>query len=139
MALWQALNDNWQLFRCSVPGRRFQDWYWHRCRRRYGSNSRARRWLYRLAGGLVMTAGVVMLATPGPGWGFIGLGAAFLAGESLAVARTLDSMELRLRGRLRQAARAWAEATPLARSAVIVGMAVILCAPAYGLYLLLGE
>jgi hypothetical protein len=59
----------------------------------------------RLAGGaLVVIAGLVMLAFPGPGVLVIVLGLAMLGGEFAWVATAMDSIEVRLRrlwGRIR--------------------------------------
>lgn len=93
----QDFRQNWRLFRLSAPGRRFQDWYWHRCRLRTCRQSPYRRLLTMLTGLAITVAGAVMLLTPGPGWLVIAVGGAVLAGESLWVARVCDAQELRLR------------------------------------------
>lgn len=84
-----GLND---LLRGS-PGRRFSALY--RLRRQ-----RKPRWL-RIAGvvggGMLMLLGVLLVPTPGPGLLALLLGAGLIATESLAFARALDRLELRLR------------------------------------------
>jgi hypothetical protein len=105
--LLQEIRQNWRLFRLSVPGRRFQDWYWHRCRRRTSNQSSHRKLLTLLVGLLIAAAGVVLLVTPGPGWLVIAVGGAVLAGESLWVARFCDAQELRLRRWARAGRALW--------------------------------
>ncbi len=76
-----------------APGRRFSALY--RLRRQ-----RRRRWLRLLgvtSGGLLMLIGILLVPTPGPGLLALLLGAGLIASESLAFARALDRLELRLR------------------------------------------
>ena len=49
------------------------------------------------AGVLVVIAGVIALPLPGPGLAIMALGAVLVAEESLAAARALDWLELKLR------------------------------------------
>lgn len=74
----------------------------HRFRRRYFARHRpeARRLdgVLRIVGGAVLVVvGAVFCVLPGPGLPPLILGAALIAGESLPVARWLDSVEMRLR------------------------------------------
>ena len=78
-----------------TPGRRFSAL--HRVRRRRNG---ARKVLTIAAGGLLILLGAVLVATPGPGLLAALLGAGLIATESLAFARFLDRLELRLRARL---------------------------------------
>jgi UPF0716 family protein affecting phage T7 exclusion len=81
-----------------TPGRRFSAL--HRVRRRRNG---ARKALNVGAGGVLILLGGVLVATPGPGLVAALLGAGLIASESLAFARFLDSLELRVRALLRKA------------------------------------
>ena len=49
------------------------------------------------AGVSLVVVGLVLVPAPGPGWLVVFAGAGLLAQESLALARSLDAMELRVR------------------------------------------
>jgi hypothetical protein len=83
-----------QLLR-GTPGRRFRAL--HRSRRRRHAALKA---LSIATGVFLILVGVVLLPTPGPGLLAAALGAGLIAGESLAFARALDRLELRLRSLL---------------------------------------
>lgn len=116
-----SLRESWNRFKSGQPGGRFEAEY-HRARERRTAVWQ-RRALVVLGIGLI-AVGVVALPAPGPGWLVIGAGGALLARESLAVARFLDSAEVRGR-RLWSALRhRWKSASPLARTIAGVGMVV---------------
>jgi hypothetical protein len=78
------------------PGKRFQAHYKHEKQARHGHNSTGR--IVRLVLGLALVGvGLVFCVIPGPGLPIIFIGGAFLAAESLIVARAMDWAELRLR------------------------------------------
>ena len=75
-----------------APGRRFRAL--HRVRRGRHPVLKA---LTIGTGVLLMLVGVLLVATPGPGSLAVLFGAGLVASESLAFARALDRLELRLR------------------------------------------
>ena len=85
---------SWEALRRDPPGERFQRHY-----RRRHEQERGRLIRLRVVGlaSVLIGVGVVLLFVPGPGTVLIGLGAALVAEESLAVARALDWTELKLR------------------------------------------
>lgn len=73
----------------AAPGRRFiERWERHR---EAGVANRA---VAISTGGIIILAGVIMLAVPGPGLVAVALGIGFLAGESRRLSRRLDRIEL---------------------------------------------
>jgi UPF0716 family protein affecting phage T7 exclusion len=79
-----------------TPGRRFSAL--HRLRRQ--RRGRVLKTLTMLGGALLVLVGVLLLPTPGPGLLTLLLGVGLIASESLAIARALDRLELRLRSLL---------------------------------------
>ena len=89
-----ALKRNWQQFKRSRPGRRFQDHY----QRKNGERVSA---LWRcallLGGAVLCLVGLFFMAVPGPGIPILVLGAALIAQQSAGTARLLDRAEVSLR------------------------------------------
>ena len=81
----------WQHFRDTPSGRRFQTRY---RMRRAQKGGYLRKILLSTAGGLLMMVGVALLVLPGPGLLVMLIGAAFIAEESLFAARMLDRIDL---------------------------------------------
>jgi hypothetical protein len=98
----EALKRNWQQFKRSRPGRRFQDHY----RRKNGERIGA---LWRCAllvsGAALCLVGLFFMAVPGPGIPILVLGAALIAQQSAGTARLLDRAELSLRRLVRSRGR----------------------------------
>jgi hypothetical protein len=80
--------------RQAQPGQRFQQYYRQRQVKR---SHRVLRLLLMTVGLVCVLIGFLMLVTPGPGVVFLLAGGAFLAEESLWVARAFDGTELRMR------------------------------------------
>ena len=99
-----GLRKQWRDLRKATPGRRFQNRYYGRKKRRYNPFSKL---LYVVLGTLLTIAGIVLLPAPGPGFIVIFVGAAMLAQESLLVARACDWAEVKARAVLGRARRAW--------------------------------
>ncbi len=78
----------------SPPGVRFQQLYNQRHQR---NKSFIRRIAFILTGLLLLPVGVIFWFIPGSGWLIIFIGLALLSGESKALARFLDFMELKTR------------------------------------------
>ena len=85
----------WDRFVHTAPGQRFQERY-RRMQERKGSAWR--RGALVCAGALLCLVGLFFMAVPGPGIPILALGLAFIAQESVALARFLDRAEVKLRG-----------------------------------------
>jgi hypothetical protein len=93
-----------------------------------------------IAGGIVVIAiGLVMLPAPGPGIIVIGIGGAMIAQESLAVAKLLDSIEVKGRALFRRLKSAWKKSSPLTRLSAIAMFALCFAALLYGSFTLLND
>lgn len=128
--MFAGLKRQWRTFRAGRPGRRFQDRY-----ERSQKSKHSQAWYLHLlkpALALVLTVGgVVLCFIPGPGIPLMIIGAGLFADNSLALARALDWMEVRLRRIVRWAKRWWALASRPARGGVVAGAVLILCAVTY--------
>jgi uncharacterized protein (TIGR02611 family) len=128
----ERAKENWQRFKQSKPGHRFQDHH-YRCQRAYRSRSYLRG-LFGIAWGLlVVVGGVIAVPAPGPGWLIILLGLGVIAGESLFFARSLDRVEVILRRLARLVVGVWTTSTTLVK--VLITLTVLACAAAlvYGM------
>jgi hypothetical protein len=98
----EFLRRQWEQFRKSRPGQRFQDYY----ERKKGSRGGAL-WSCAaiLLGALLCLVGLFFMAVPGPGIPILALGAVLIAQQSLGTARFLDRIELKLRRLVRSRAR----------------------------------
>lgn len=74
-----------------------------------------------MLGVAIIAVGVIALPAPGPGTLVLAIGGALMARESLAVARALDWLEVKLRRAARWAGRLW-HGTPL-WAKVVIGLA----------------
>jgi hypothetical protein len=90
--MFDGLKRRWRRLKAGEPGARFQRQYREN---RETRKSGLRRWGTVAVGAGLILVGVVALFVPGPGILFIAAGGAVLARESLAVARTLDWVEVR--------------------------------------------
>ena len=95
----QASRKLWRRLIDGKPGSRFQERY---LRRRQTPSGRLRKCLVIVAGALLVIVGIILLPAPGPGALIMLAGATLIAQESLAAARVLDRVELRLRGVFRR-------------------------------------
>ena len=91
--MFANLQHDWKRLKESEPGHRFQDRYYRRHREDNGLKKYHRAVIIGI-GLLIIGVGVLLLLIPGPGWATIGLGAAFIAGESLILAKILDILEM---------------------------------------------
>ena len=112
----------WRKLRRGYPGRRFQDLYDYRHRRRV-RRARPSRW-FGLGGGFVLLAvGLAIGWLPGPG-GFLSIvGLALVATELRPLARLLDRSELILRGWME---RLWGSGPAAKRMLVVAGAVLAL-------------
>ena len=88
--------QNWQEFKESKPGHRFQDRYRRRQESEHGWKDPRR--LFYVVGGLILAVGSLAFGIlPGPGMLTFFLGVGMIAGEFGPVARLLDWAEVRAR------------------------------------------
>src|ERR687890_1556646 len=88
--------QNWQEFKESKPGHRFQDRYRRRQESEHGWKDPRR--LFYVVGGLILALGSLAFGVlPGPGMLTFFVGVGMIAGEFRPVARLLDWAEVRAR------------------------------------------
>jgi len=95
MPTFKRLRAAWRPLREARPGKRFEAFHESRKAQRGG---RPWRFLFMAGGVTLVLLGLLLVPAPGPGWLVVFAGAGLLAQESLGVARSLDAMELRVRG-----------------------------------------
>jgi hypothetical protein len=113
---------HWQNFQDGTPGQRFRDRY------RANKNRRGR---FRLVGRLVRlllalaatAVGVVLMFIPGPAVVFFFIAGTLLASDSLAIAKLLDRVEVRVRKICTWAMRHWRKLPLAGKVAVVAVMA----------------
>jgi uncharacterized protein (TIGR02611 family) len=130
MKMFEEIRRSWRLLESGKPGARFERYYL----RHQGGRSPVRKVASVVIGLVIIAAGIILLPAPGPGTLVVALGTAFLAGESLRVARGLDWLEPRLRKALAAAKRRWEKSSPAARAAFVLVAAVIVVGAALGGY-----
>jgi uncharacterized protein (TIGR02611 family) len=92
--MFKRLRAAWRPLRDGTPGKRFQQFHESRKASRRG---RPWRFLFLAGGASIVVVGIILLPAPGPGWLVIFVGLGLLAQESLAIAKGLDALELRVR------------------------------------------
>lgn len=126
---------DWQSFRRSRLGHRFQERYRRRQRESSGPFDPGKV-LYIGVGLVLMVGSAIFGVLPGPGTLTLFLGLAMIAGEFRPVARLLDWAEVRGREFLRWFRRVWRGASPVGKaliSLVILALALALAYLAYRL------
>ena len=122
--MFDALRNDWRRVKRGVPGRRFQDVYEVRQKRKKQGWSRA---FWLALGGVLVVLGPIAGLVPGPG-GIVVLllGLALLARELRPAAQALDWCEQKLRKGWNPARKRWSQSTPVTRFAfVLLGLAVV--------------
>ena len=133
--MMQQMKRSWQAFRLSPPGMRFTERYHRRQRDTNGGWSPSR--IAYIAAGLALVAGGLLLVPfPGPGWLVVFFGLALVGSEFKPVAEALDVTEIRLRVWGRAAMELWQEAPARERAMIVVVVAIVVLAIAYGLFVL---
>lgn len=92
----RRFSRKWDKIKNIPPGKRFQERYYYRKKKRKNRSQLEKIFLIVL-GVAIIFVGMFLWFVPGPGWLTIFVGAAIIAGESLVVARFLDWVEIRLR------------------------------------------
>jgi hypothetical protein len=124
----ERAKDNWRRFKQSKPGHRFQDHH-HRYQRGCTGRRPYLRGFFRIVGGfLVVVGGLVAVPGPGPGWLIILLGLGTVASESLFFARSLDRVEVKLRGLARRVRGTWRTSPTFVNTSIV--LAILVCATA---------
>jgi len=83
---------------------------------------------------ILVIGGIIFCFIPGPGLPLIFIGAGFLAKHSLAIARAMDWLELRLRKGARWGKSWWLRTSTFARYAVVVIGTAVAGGTGYGAY-----
>jgi hypothetical protein len=96
----KKIKTNWERFRNSVPGQRFQKRY-HRRQNNQKKRSSGKKIALMVGGATLIGVGIVFLFIPGSGWAMIFTGSGMIAGESLKAAKALDKTEIKVRGLIR--------------------------------------
>ncbi len=127
------LHHGAQKLKDSEPGHRFRARY-HRLQAERDGRFSWKTILNLFAGVGLVAAGIVFWFIPGPGWGFILLGLGFWGSESLAIARTLDRLEVHIR-RIAAPLGQWWNGTSLLLK-TLVGLLLLAGTAAFGYGLL---
>jgi hypothetical protein len=131
----EQAKEDWQKFKNSEPGERFQDRYNRRQQEDHGRWSKGA--IFNIVVGLlIIVGGLVIGLVPGPG-GFIAvLGLGLIGSEFEPTAKALDWSELKARAAVSWATNIWA-VLPLGGKIVVGALAlVVVAAVAYGGYAL---
>jgi len=131
----EQAKEDWQKFKNSEPGERFQDRYNRRQQEDHGRWSKGA--IFNIVVGLlIIVGGLVIGLVPGPG-GFIAvLGLGLIGSEFEPTAKALDWSELKARAAVSWATNIWA-VLPLGGKIVVGALAlVVVAAVAYGGYTL---
>jgi hypothetical protein len=120
--MFKELTEQWDHFRHFPAGERFERYYRSRHHTERGMGKKA---LLIFAGILIMAAGVVFLAIPGPGLLVMLGGAALISRESLVVSRLFDRLEPRLWRLARWCEVKWKNLSP-GRKTLLIFVAAIL-------------
>ncbi len=131
----EQVKENWQEFKGSEPGQRFQDRYERRREEEQGRWSKSA--ILNIVLGLLIIAGGLLIGlVPGPG-GFIAfLGLGLIGSEFQPTAKALDWGEVKVRAGVSWAKNVWA-ALPLGGKVIVGVLAlVVVAAVAYGGYVL---
>jgi uncharacterized protein (TIGR02611 family) len=126
-----GLKKSWRQLKKGKPGERFRRQYY---RRKQSSSSTLGKVLFIIIGLALVAAGLFFLPAPGPGTLILLPGAGLLARESLAAARALDWLELRVRRILAIGLRLWESFSPLIKVSVIALALAVLGALAFVAY-----
>jgi hypothetical protein len=129
--MFQKLEREWQRFRRSKPGRRFQQRYEDKQRSRRGM---LRKTLVTATGVLIFAAGIFLLFAPGPGTVLLVIGGGLIAEESLLAARALDWAEVRLRKLYTRSLQLWNGTPPATRVVLVICALLIVASLAFGAY-----
>jgi hypothetical protein len=129
----QSLKRNWNRLKRGRPGHRFEERA-ERARQNRAKQSWIKRFLEPAVGGLLLAAGVIFCLIPGPGLPLVVIGCALLAQRSMAMARCLDWVEIKVRKLISWSEKWWVKAPFVARVAAVVIGAGVIAGAGYGAY-----
>jgi len=118
------LRKQWQAFRRSPPGKRFEQHYRRSRRQRENGSAWVRplKWVIALLSAMV---GVILVFIPGPAVLFFALTGLVVASESKAMARMLDGAEVKTRSVMAEGQRRWSRMSKGGKW-VVGGLAVVI-------------
>jgi hypothetical protein len=115
--MFKEIKQHWSQFRKYPAGKRFELYYGSRHNVERGPLKK----IFLIATGIViMMAGIIFLAIPGPGLLVMLLGAALIARESLFVSRLFDRLEPYLWKFARWCRNTWQELSSAAKTSLVV-------------------
>jgi hypothetical protein len=124
------IQQQWREFIQGKPGQRFQARY-RRGKKLRKSESLFHRFLKPGIALILLTIGIAFFVLPGPGIPLLLVGGALLADQSLRVAKFFDYAEVRIRQVAAWTKAWWEHTSAVARSAIMVSVALSLLATAY--------
>jgi hypothetical protein len=120
--MFTEIKQHWIQFRKYPVGERFERYYGSRHNVERGPVKK----VFLISTGiLIMTAGIIFLAIPGPGLLVMLLGAALIARESLFVSRLFDRLEPHLWKFARWCRKTWQELSTASKTALVVIAAML--------------
>lgn len=124
------IGTEWRALKRGQPGRRFQNRYEQSRRKRAGVTLTWR--VVRLVFAfLAIAVGVILMFIPGPAILFFLIAGSFLATESLAIARLLDVLEVKLRALWQWIKRRWRALPPVGKGIVALLLVTVTSASCY--------
>ncbi len=129
----ERTKQNWQDFKASDPGRRFQDRYTRRQQAEHGHWDKGTV-INIVLGIAIALVGLLLIPAPGPGFivAFLGLG--LLGSEFAPIARALDWAEVKVRAVTDWAKGVWERAPLIVKALLVLVAAACAAALAYGAY-----
>jgi hypothetical protein len=129
--MFKEISQHWNQFRKYPSGERFERYY----RSRHDAErSATKKTLLIGAGIVIMAAGVVFLAIPGPGLVVMLIGAGLIARESLVVSRIFDRIEPHACQLAKWCRATWRRLSPGVKALLIVSTVLLAAAIMLGAY-----
>ena len=126
----KTLREQWDEFKQSSPGQRFQDRY-----ERHQQSAHRRTLGWRIAvwalGLILLAIGAFFAVFPGPGIPFLFFGGGLLATESRWLAKVMDWFEVRTRAVVSWLHRRWRKLHVSGKALVVLGCVLASAASAY--------
>lgn len=118
------IKKHWAQFKKYPPGERFERYYRARHETQQGIIKKT---LLISAGIVIMAAGVIFLAIPGPGLLVLLIGAGLIARESLFISRLFDRLEPRMWKLVRWCKAKW-RSLPMGARILLIAIVAVLAA-----------
>jgi hypothetical protein len=120
--MFNEIKQHWSQFRRYPKGERFERYYGSR---HNAERSTVKKILLISMGILIMAAGIIFLAIPGPGLLVMLLGAVLIARESLFVSRLFDRMEPHMWKFAKWCRQTWQGLSSAAKTGLVVVAAML--------------